>query len=348
MRKVKQLLGSALVASAILFVVTGCGQGGGNASGDQGGGVDRIQIGVTNYPIVLSSLPYQVGVEKGLFEKEGVEIERVIPGSGGGTSVRNVLSGELPFGEVSGAAAIQSHLAGAPVTIISGAVPNIADFHWVTRKDAPFEKAEDLVGKKWAYTNPGSAIQMGTLLSLQEQGIDPKSVEMVAAGGLSEGITLLQEGEVDVAVLVEPIYSDQKDKFKTLYHGPDYVDKFQETLIISSPKVIEEDPELVRKFMSGYQRSVEWIKQNPEEAAKIYAKNTEVSEEAAFTAVELGIEEDFWDSTPYAESLNNVVEGLRLAGILQEGDEILWDELLNQEFLPEDKRIDASELDSNK
>lgn len=351
MRKVKQLLGSALVASVILLVVAGCGQGGGNASGDQEGGksgVERIQVGVTNYPIVLSSVPYQVGVEKGLFKKEGVDVERIIPGSGGGTSVRNVLSGELPFGEISGAASIQSHLAGAPVTIIAGSVPNIADFRWVTRKDAPFENAEDLVGKKWAYTNPGSAIQMATLLSLEAQGIDPTSVEMVAAGGLSEGITLLQEGGVDAAVLVEPIYSDQKDNFKLLYSGSDHVKKFQETLIIADPQVIQQKPQLVENFINGHQRSVDWIHENPEEAAKIYAKNAEVSEEAALSAIKLGIEENFWDPTIYPESMNNVVKGLRFAGILEEGEEIKWEDLLNQEFLPEDKRADVSALDSNK
>ena len=56
----------------------------------------------------------------------------------------------------------------------------------------------------------------------------------------------------------------------------------------------------------------------------------------------------FWDTAIYPEAINNTVEGMRLAAILEEGEEIDWDGLLNQDFLPKDKRADISALDANK
>lgn len=337
---------SILLAGIAAFAVAACGQG--DQQGGGQGGQQEIQIAVTHYPVVLHSLPYQIGQEKGIFEEEGVKIKRIISSSGGGTTVRNVLAGDLAFGDVAGPAAIQSYLAGAPVTLVSGTVPSVADSYYVATKDSPIEKPEDLTGKRLAYSNPGSNTQIGLLLSLEELGIDPTSVNLVAAGGLSEGLTLLDEGDVDAAPLLEPIYSDQKQDWKTIYHFSDYVSKHQATALIADPQVVEEDPELAKSFIRAYQKSADWIYQNPEEAGRIFAKNAEVPEEAGISAVNTGVKAKFWDTAIYPEAINNTVEGMRLAAILEEGEEIDWEGLLNQDFLPKDKRADISALDNNK
>jgi NitT/TauT family transport system substrate-binding protein len=345
MKRTSQLL-EILLAGVVAFAVAACGQGGGAPGGQ--GGQQEIDIAVTNYPVVLHSLPYQVGEEKGIFKEEGVNIKRIVSSSGGGTTVRNVLAGGLAFGDVAGPAAIQSYLAGAPVTIVSGTVPSVADSYYVTTNDSPIEKPEDLIGKRLAYSNPGSNTQIGLLLSLKELGIEPTSVNPVAAGGLSEGLTLLSEGDVDAAPLLEPIYSDQKRDWKTIYHFSDYVPKAQATALIANPQVVEQNPELVRSFIRAYQKSADWIYQNPEEAGRIFAKNAEVAEEAGISAVNAGVKAKFWDTTIYPEAINNTVEGMRLAQILEEGERIDWEGLLNQDFLPKDKRADISALDRNK
>ncbi|BBL80731.1 hypothetical protein RxyAA322_25850 [Rubrobacter xylanophilus] len=345
MKKTSQLLG-ILLAGIITFAVAACGQGGGAPSGQ--GGQQEIQIAVTHYPVVLHSLPYQVGKERGIFKEEGVKIDRIISSSGGGTTVRSVLAGELAFGDVAAPAAIQAYLTGAPISIVSGTVPSVADSYYVTTKDSPIQRPEDLTGKRLAYSNPGSNTQIALLLSLEELGIDPTSVNLVAAGGLSEGLTLLNEGNVDAAPLLEPVYSDQRQDWKTIYHFSDYVPKVQATVLIANPRVVEENPELVRSFIRAYQKSVDWIYQNPEEAGRIFAKNAKVAEEAGISAVNAGVKAEFWDTAIYPEAINNTVKGMRMAAILEEGEEIDWEGLLNQDFLPEDKRADISALDSNK
>ncbi len=293
MRRRTYLL-SILIAGIAVYVVAACGQGGGSSGGQ--GGQQEIEIAVTNYPIVLHSLPYQVGEKKGIFEDEGIKIERIISSSGGGTTVRTVLARHLAFGDVAGPAAIQSYLSGAPVTIISGTVPSVADSYYVTTKDSPIERPEDLRGKRLAYSNPGSNTQIGLLLSLDKLGIEPTAVNPIAAGGLSEGLTLLDKGDVDAAPLLEPLYSDQKRDWKTIFHFSDYVPKAQATVLIANPERVEENPELARNFIQAYEKSADWTYENPEEAGRIFAKNAEVDEEAAISAVNAGVEAKFWDT----------------------------------------------------
>lgn len=345
MKRTIQLVG-ILIASAAVFVVSGCGQGG-QSQGEQDG-TQEIEIAVTHYPTVLHTVPYQVGQEQGFFEEEGIKINRIVASSGGGTTVRNVLGGELSFGDVAGPAAIQSYVSGAPVTIVSSTVPSVADIYGVTTKDSSIQKPEDLRGKKIAFSNPGSNTQIAMLLSLEGIGIDPSAATLTAAGGLSEGLTLLKEGGVDAAPLLEPVYSAQKDDYYTIFNAADYVSKAQATALITSPQIVEENPELVKGFINAYQKSADWISENPEEAGKIWAQKAAVEDAVATSAVKRGIEVNFWDTAIYPEALNNTVKGMRMGGVLEQGQEINWDELLNQSQLPEDKRADISSLDSNK
>lgn len=349
--KLLRLLATILLTTVVTFAVAACGQQGSGSESDDGGQqkkLTQIEIAVTHYPVVLHAVPYEVAQEKGFFKEEGIEVKRILPGEGGGTTVRNVLAGDLAFGDVSAAAGIQSYLSGAPVQIVSGTVNSVADFYYATRKDAPYEDAQDLIGKKWAFTNPGSITQTALLVVLEELGIEANSVELVAAGGLGEGLTLLKEGGVDAAPLLEPTYSAEKDQWKTLFHFSDYVSKYQGTALISSPQLVEENPELVKGFINAYQKSIDWIYENPEETGKIFAKYAEIEEEPAVSAVNVAVENEFWDTALEPEAVNNAVKGMRLAGVLEEGEEINWDELLNQSALPEDKRVDTSTLDTNK
>ena len=64
------------------------------------------QISVTHWGVLMYGAPYAVAMDKGFFKEEGVEITGILTSKGGGTTVRNVLAGGLPYGEVSLAAAV--------------------------------------------------------------------------------------------------------------------------------------------------------------------------------------------------------------------------------------------------
>ncbi|CAH0346536.1 ABC transporter substrate-binding protein [Bacillus sp. CECT 9360] len=342
----------AVLMMMMVFVVSGCGgqQSAGGSSSSKGSGgdkMDEIDISVTHYPTGLYAVPYDVGMEKGFFEEEGIKINKIVGSGGGGTTVRNVLSGDLPFGDVSTSAVLQSYLAGAPLKIVGGGVQSVSDLVYVTRKDADIEKVEDMVGKTWAFTNPGSVTETTSQLIFDSAGVDPKSLELVASGGVSEGLTMLQAKEVDATLMMEPAYSVQKDDWKTLFRVSDHVPNYQQSVIITSPQLIKENPDLVKRFLKAYQKSVEWTYANPEEAGKIFAKSAEIDEVASVAAIKDLADKKHWSSKIEADSINNVVKGMQMANTLKKDQEILWDEVLDMDFLPEDQRLDPKDLKKN-
>src|SRR5450759_1856106 len=105
-------------------------------------------ITVTHWGAAFYGAPYAVAMEKGFFKKRGVDITGILTSQGGGTSVRNTLAGDLPFGEVALPAAVEAINSGVPLRIIGSGVQTVADILWMAKRGSPLHGIKDLVGKK--------------------------------------------------------------------------------------------------------------------------------------------------------------------------------------------------------
>ena len=82
---------------------------------------------VTHWGSAFYGTPYAVAMEKGFFKQHGIDMTGITSGSGGGTSVRNTLAGDLPFGEVALSAAVLAIQHGEPLVLVCGG--NNADIY---------------------------------------------------------------------------------------------------------------------------------------------------------------------------------------------------------------------------
>src|SRR5215467_3629987 len=80
-----------------------------------------FQLAVSQYGRVTASLPWAVAMEKGYFADAGVKVDEIIAGAGGGTTLRNVLASDLPYGEVATSAALAAARSGLDIVIINSA-----------------------------------------------------------------------------------------------------------------------------------------------------------------------------------------------------------------------------------
>lgn len=343
----------------LLFVVAACAEDGdagadgaadavgpadGTANSDaevatDGGGANgelfEMEITVTHYPSLLYAVPYIAGIEQGFFEEEGILITGFAGSEGGGTTVRNVLSGGLPFGEVATPAAANAYLAGAPIVAVGGGVQSVAELNWVAMPDSELDSIEDVAGSTVGYTSPGSVTQATLNLSLARAGIDVADVADRAMGGVGEGLTALDGGALDAASNLDPVYSRNADSFKVLWWASDYIEAFQQTVIITSPQMIEESPDIVEAFLRARSRAIDWVEQNPAEAAELWAEEADFELEAATVALERVLGDDYYGVGFTQEGMSSVDEVMRLIELVDEDAEIPWHELLDQRFLPD-------------
>ncbi len=162
-----------------------------------------FQLAISQYGRVTATLPWAVAMEKGYFDDAGIKIDEVIAGAGGGTTLRNVLASDLPYGEVATSAAIAASRSGLDIVIVNTSSSHIGEISLVADAKSDIRKMADLAGKKAAYTAPKSTSDVLLRLALKETQMTGK-VETVATGGFGPGITALTTGAIAAAPMIDP------------------------------------------------------------------------------------------------------------------------------------------------
>src|SRR6204780_4373176 len=141
------------------------------------------QIVVSNFGVAANGMPYAIAMEKGFFKEEGADVSGILSSAGGGTTVRNLMTGHLSFGEIDLAGTVAAIQQGADLKIISEDVLTVAEFVWAVKPDSPIKTIQDLKGKKIGYTNPRSTSQALDILLLEAAGLQHDEAGRVKTGG---------------------------------------------------------------------------------------------------------------------------------------------------------------------
>lgn len=318
-----------LVALSSLTLAA-CGGGTGAAEGE----VTDVTVSVT-HPEDLYGLPWEVGRDQGFFEDAGVNITEIIPAEGGGTTLQNVVSGRLPFGEVATGAIVAGAEEGAPVQVIGGGIQSVADVSWVALLDSPLESLEDAADARWGFTNPGSVTEAMSFLTPEGLGFDPAQVNRTSTGGTGAGIALLEAGDVDLTYASPRVAMDNADTVKVLGTSSDYVPAYQQTMIISSRDYASENPEVAQGVLQGYHQAVEWINDNPGEAAEFWAGLADLDPADAQSILAEALAAEHWGVAYNPEALQAAGEALSHTHQIED---VAWSDLLTDEYLPEGQK----------
>src|SRR5690349_5633008 len=81
-----------------------------------------VSLTVTHWADGMYGAPFAVALEKGYFKDAGIDVTGFITSAGGGSTVRNAMASDIPYGEVALPAAIAAIKQGVPLTIVHGGV----------------------------------------------------------------------------------------------------------------------------------------------------------------------------------------------------------------------------------
>src|SRR5215467_8979292 len=131
------------------------------------------EIHVSHFGQVMLSVPWIIALEQDLFRKNGVDVTDVITSQGGGTTLRNMLAGGIPFADAAMGATVSGFAAGLPLRIVGATAANAADNDWVVPTDSRVKSLRDVVGGKFGTTTPGGLTRVYGEMMLRHYGIDP-------------------------------------------------------------------------------------------------------------------------------------------------------------------------------
>jgi NitT/TauT family transport system substrate-binding protein len=293
-------------------------------------------ITVTHWGSAFYGAPYAVAMEKGFFRKRGIDITGILTSAGGGTSVRNTLAGDLPFGEVALPAALAAINSGQPLKMIAGGVESIADILWITQPDSPINSIKDIVGKKVSFTSPGSVTNMLILMCMKAAGIDRKDVTLLPAGGIGANLSAVLNKAVDAGMTGEPIWSENKSKVKPAFWTKDcFSPEMTQTVAVTTTEFAKTGGDKLRAILAARREGVEYIIKNPDESADIVAKayngDPKLYREVFKNFVAINY---YGDGRFNFKGMDRMAEGMEIVGQLKGKPD--WKSMIDPSFLPKD------------
>ncbi|MEM7170439.1 MAG: ABC transporter substrate-binding protein [Pseudomonadota bacterium] len=232
--------------------------------------------------------PFYIARDKGFFEEEGVEIELQIMEN---TPLK---MGALMAGQVDLVASTADEFPiymkpGKPLKYILAVDNSNGGDGVVSNKE--IESIADLKGKKVAFEE-GSVSQFFINALLLEAGMTQDDIEMVNMTATDAGVAFVA-GRVDAAVTWEPhlTQGEQAD------HGRRLVDSSQKPglivdVVAVTEETMQERGEELQAFVRGWQRALDFLESNPDEAYQIMSDGVGgwLSDPGEFKAVVTGIE----------------------------------------------------------
>ncbi|MFN7209831.1 MAG: ABC transporter substrate-binding protein [Aggregatilineales bacterium] len=296
---------------------------------------EKITLG---YLPVITYATFFVGIERGYFADEGIEIELVPLPAGGGDSIVQLAAGNLDVAATGAGATLWNAIAlGFPVKIVAPlhterpplATPLVIS----AKRTDEIKSAADLRGKKIAINNVGSAVEYWVYSALRREGVNMDEVTIVSMP-FPQMAAALDAQAIDAAVITEPLATLGRDQGLLAFLSDDFIDGITVTYVFMGETMLKERRPVAEAFMRAYLRAARDLQGEIDESlAAIIEKYTNVP-----ASVVIRMNRQYYDPNgviPIAD-LEEVQRYFKSRGLLE------YAELLDVPALVDTSLVDAA------
>jgi ABC-type nitrate/sulfonate/bicarbonate transport system substrate-binding protein len=232
---------------------------------------DNIRVGKA-VPFAWTFTPIDVGIETGLFAKQGLEL--TVTGFAGDARVQQALvSDSIDFGLGSGAG--MGFLAkGVPAKAVAAMAGAPMNMSLVVSYDSPIKSLDQIKGKKIGITTVGSLTDWLLKRVVADRKWAPTDVTAVTVGGMDSTKAALKTGQIDgVVIALELGYALEAAKeWRVVAPLASFAPDFHTHVIFARDDLIAKKPELVERFLRGWFATIAYMRANKEKTVEITAK----------------------------------------------------------------------------
>jgi len=236
------------------------------------------KIRVAYFPNITHAVPI-IGMEKGTFQSQignNTVIEPMLFDAGPQV-IESIFAGSIDIAYVGPGPAINGFLKSENhnVKILSGAASGGASF--IVHPNSKIASVADFEGKRIAAPQIGNTQDISLRNYLSENGLKPaeKGGSVIVLNIPNPDIyTLFAKGDIDAAWVPEPTATilvqqlDGKRLFNEEELWPD--NRFASVLLIAREEYVNQNPDVINKWLEAHQQTVNWINSNPEQTRVIF------------------------------------------------------------------------------
>lgn len=221
-------------------------------------------------------LVMEVGKEKGFWSSNGLDPEffsttdRVVTAQ----KIKDMVGNGTKMGYSATTEVFRAKADGVPVKIVASYTGEVAA-KLLVKPDAPIKTVQDLNGKKFGVVSATSAqarqaTYLGNKLSIK--------IELVADtnfGNLTKIVDALKSGKIDAFIDQSPAALKMVDSGELRILAPlsEFLPKpWAGAVVWASDDMIQQNPELVKRFVKATLDGVKYLKENPSYAADTYIR----------------------------------------------------------------------------
>jgi NitT/TauT family transport system substrate-binding protein len=209
-----------------------------------------------------------VGVDSGLFKKQGLEIEELPIRDTLSAGVQSLIGVDLLIGFGNPLAVLQPVASGADIIVIGS---HVSFDQYGMGVGSAIGALRELKGKKVGVSALGARSDLIARVMLRRAGLDPtKDVEMVAAGLAPARAMALSKDLVQGAPLSQEVATEAQKlgiKILEMKSVPVVTD-----LLMTTRGFIKREEETVRRFMRGYAAAIQYFVSKRSESLTILKK----------------------------------------------------------------------------
>ena len=232
-------------------------------------------------PEAFSFVPLDVGTRKGIFAKNGIEIQSVAF-AGDARMQQAMASDSLDIGLGSGPA-LAFIVKGAPIKAVAAMAGPPLLLAIVVRPDGP-KSVADLKGKKISVSTAGSLTYWLVSETSRQQGWGPNGINIAPMGVAAPQIAALKRKDIDgmVTDISTALDLERSGDGRILMRFGDLFKDFHIHVIFATNKAIAEKPDALRNFLKGWFDTIAFMRANRTETIAI-AKDV-IGKDADITA----------------------------------------------------------------
>jgi len=264
-RKMKKIIYMAVVLTMVLAMVMGAGCGPQEAKKPP----DEVTVQL-KWIHQAQFAGFYAADQKGFYAEENIDIT-LSPGGPGillGKDVADLISGKTTFTIRGAEEIIAARSEGNPIVAIA-VLFQINPVVYTSLKSSGIKQPQDFVGEKLSVSSQ-QKIQHQALL--KRLGIDPETIELIP---YERDVTPLITGQIDAHMVYRTglgLAFDEAGYELNFIWMDDYGIRFYADTIIASEQLVEQDPELVERFLKATLKGWRYSIENPDEAVDITLK----------------------------------------------------------------------------
>ena len=250
-----------------------------------------IKIGIISP--TFGHAPFYIAREKGFFKNEGL-VGEVIVMNRDDLILQALVSESIQFGNISPSAVFPAREQGlTDVKMIAGSF-NGTTYSIIAQ--AKFKTLEQLKGSKLAVSSLQAGSTQVLKYILKQRGLlYPRDYNLLRAGGTTLRWATLQTGQVDGAILAEPVSIIAIEKgFTNLGDAYKLVPGYQLAGVWIKEEWAKKNRDITLRFVRAFYNALNWLHDNRSEAIDLLPKITTLQKQYVETSWETYTKAQIW------------------------------------------------------